>query len=809
MLVTEFLNNNGIKWGYILLNQSKNKELQIKWLNGETYKSTDFDKNINYIDSQTLTDEEEQIILKKYDKMKSDISKYKNNTVYIAYSLDKFSVIDVDDYTLFSEKLGDKNLDLLLCLNKSIQYKSRTKRLPHYLVKFDGDINKKRYNFDGSDILIKGSVWVRINEEIIFQDSDTPCININQFVESVPSNNLIQNNDSVFDFEKMDSLLTIINKTHFDNFGDWIKIGLCLKGLYGDDSFTLFDKHSKRSKKYDDTQIQYQWNGFNSGNDKSHIGILCNMAKSSNLNKFRKWQAKYSNDDIDCDIEIENDYFEWFNEAGEMDYIQQFYDNNKNTNILKNLVYVYHSHQSKYWYFANHFNIYDKIDVLPPCIFESFCKYTIEKFRKNLNMIDVKHKEYKTYKKMFSSFIKKIRSIEFNRKFHSKFPDCFYDINGNIEFEDSLDTNQRLICFKDGICFDFDINDYRKIELSDNIATTLHYNKPTPNKQIQQFIYDKFLSELFESEDKCVFLLDVLGYALFTNRFQNMYMLTGEGANGKTLLFNLISKCLEQYIKHADSKFLTTELDAGKPDETLYACNKKKLCLLSEPAKDKYTHSIKWNFDKIKLTTGDDIVTARPMYGHSKDFKMTATQLCACNSPPELPDNIDYAIKRRFKTLYFPYSFVNGKITDPNTQKKADLSLMDKFKQPQYYQQFLLLLIEHIGPKINKPLVVPELVVQYTNEYINDNDDVQQFINLFESSNERITRHDLYNMFIERFSSSSITKTQLYKKFRLAGFKEYRTSISRGFKIRLKKYNMIDESDDDDEIDDLDTFESI
>ena len=311
MDIITFLNKHKLKWAYITIVNG----CPVYYNTNESYNYNHFydDNNDEWKYNQELRPNDRMAILNTYNKIdkyrlsdKTKYEKYKSNSVFIAYGLDNICVIDIDNEQLFKNNYSS----LEDTLKTTYQYKSRTKRYKHYIVKME--VNEPRLVFKDNlgnevgDILNRQSPWVRIDEIVEGED-----------FEHVPPNSLITNyilkkpkqekktkkltqgfgfipNNAIHNTTEIDDLLSIIDEDYWDEFQSWISIGLSLKGLYGEVGLTLWDKFSMKSDKYDEDELQSQWESFKVDEDKVSVRTIARLALKSDQWAYYKWVIKYA-----------------------------------------------------------------------------------------------------------------------------------------------------------------------------------------------------------------------------------------------------------------------------------------------------------------------------------------------------------------------------------------------------------------------------------------------------------------------------------------------------------------------------------
>lgn len=328
MSIGKCLKNNNINWGYIIVRSearpSDGKAVckSIKWIDGSTYRFTDFKKdNIDFTyyqkaDKQYLT--KNNRIKKKYLEYDAPLPR---TNIYRAFDTSNINVIDVDNIELF--KTNCKDL-YEYCEDNCTKYLSRNKRLPHYLIKvnnvpFEHPCLKYNFENDGIFDLLRGqSVWTRVNEKVDYkgvgdyQFEELPeelCSTKKQAPkkkkikfqkkkksdddEEEENHKFFTDNMNKFNYEKVRELLHILDIEHWNKYDSWIMIGNNLKFLYGDKAWELFHKYSQLSKNYEDYETCKNY--FDKLKPKfGSLGTICNLAKKSNRSDFYKWVSKYN-----------------------------------------------------------------------------------------------------------------------------------------------------------------------------------------------------------------------------------------------------------------------------------------------------------------------------------------------------------------------------------------------------------------------------------------------------------------------------------------------------------------------------------
>lgn len=190
------------------------------------------------------------------------------------------------------------------------------------------------------------------------------------------------------------------------------------------------------------------------------------------------------------------------------------------------------------------------------------------------------------------------------------------------------------------------------------------YNR---NSKAPQFI--KFLHDIFHDSDKEIeenkirLLTELIGYSLTTScEFEKFIILIGSGANGKSVLLNVIeslvglSNIAAVQPSQFNSKFQRAHLDG------------KLINVVTEIAEGAVIADA-----ELKAIVSGELTTAEHKNRDPFDFHPFATCWFGTNHMPHTRDFSD-ALQRRAEILQFPHKFI-GKHCDPKLKEKLILEL--------------------------------------------------------------------------------------------------------------------------------------
>lgn len=297
-----------------------------------------------------------------------------------------------------------------------------------------------------------------------------------------------------------------------------------------------------------------------------------------------------------------------------------------------------------------------------------------------------------------------------------------------------LDTNINLLAFENGV-YDLDKGEFRKIEATDYISITTGYDyNDKVDKEIVKEVRH-LLKSLFLTDEMHDYVLNVLSSVLYgQNKFQEFYIFTGIGANGKSILQKLMAKSLGHYAKKVNTTTFTKA--NAKQNETSELHNAKGIRnVYCEEPKD----TDKFISSRLKEYSGDNRVCTRGLYKDPIEWDIQFTMIFACNNIPELDgcDDDSRAMGRRLRIIDFPMSFIEDPSNPrpdqrhlPN-KRKMDVNLGKRIDNDiRYRQAFIKILVENWAKmKHLEALNTPQEVMVASKKYLEESDPVLMFIN--------------------------------------------------------------------------------
>ena len=328
-------------------------------------------------------------------------------------------------------------------------------------------------------------------------------------------------------------------------------------------------------------------------------------------------------------------------------------------------------------------------------------------------------------------------------------------LNGVPVLNSDFDKDPYLICTESGV---IDLKTYTIMgyEKSQMISMSTNCEIDRKNKPVR---FIKFLNEIFDNNEEVIhYVHKALGYSMTNStREQCMFILHGDGNNGKSLLLEIIRTALGGYGVTSKPQLLTESNFATNNSEEIARLNGKRFCAVEEiKAGDRLDEQL------VKsLTSGIGNQVARFLYANSFEFPVTCKIWMATNYEPGVRGN-DKGIWRRLVKIPVPTDFTG----------REDKDLREKLLKE--LPQILGWLVEGYELYQKEGLEQPDTIKQATADYRKEMDITQQWIDeccecksdYFERAN---TLYDSFRAFCQRRdqrTNQTIFGRNLGKKFK-------------------------------------------
>jgi phage/plasmid-associated DNA primase len=553
--------------------------------------------------------------------------------------------------------------------------------------------------------------------------------------------------------EEITKIIDMIDDDKADDFELWRNAGFALFNELGKDGRSYFHQFSKKSDKYNKKEVDKQYDTFK-------------PTKQSNIYSFgtlRAWAKE-------ADPEGYKSLFNKKPKANNSQFweMMKLFNNSDIANYYKEIAPQRFIYSKNIWYGYNEHNVITELsDKTPSQLISNISDILKAKLKEEIQKIEPDDKTYDETYKLFKSCYKSVGTASFVRGMLEYIPTFYNDDT----LREKLDNNPFLLAFNDMV-YDFKIKQARKIEMKDYISITTGYKYPTTSDAKKQQEIKDLIFSVFENVKMAKYWLESVAMSIHTNKFEKFYIHSGSGRNGKGLLFSLVESALGKYIATADSEFLTSRIESGKPNPVLTKARGKRFLMITEPSSEDNNKEIKLNVDLIKKLSGLDKIEARDLFQKSKDvieYKPQFTCFLQCNQKPEL-GKIDNGIKQRIQIIEYPFTFVEEPYS--KHERKKNMDLKDKLLNQDYINEMIILLITTVC-KFTE-FDIPEDILEANTEYINSCDPVREWF----FDNFVIVNDDKYK----------IRSSEMLTKFKLATGKQM---IQAKFNNYMKAYNIV------------------
>lgn len=360
-----------------------------------------------------------------------------------------------------------------------------------------------------------------------------------------------------------------------------------------------------------------------------------------------------------------------------------------------------------------------------------------------------------------------IPNLSMNKKREVK--DYIKDKSNNVE-----ETGEQYICLKNGIL------DIKKLQLQEHTTKIITRNKININyyEQKENKEIDTIMNNLAVNDQQVVTLLyEMIGYCLYRGMpFQKVFILVGNGANGKSTLLNMITKLLgEENVSHVDLKEIANNR-FGKSE--LYG----KLANIADDCSSTYLEDT----SVMKRITGESYTSIEFKNQNSFSAKINTKMILSYNTIPRMNDTTD-GLTRRLVIIPLNAVFKKG---NPN----YDPFIGEKLKKEENLEYVLYKSLKAINRVlVDKEFTVPKQVKEQTEEYIRENNPVATFLyDVYENNEkelEKIPSTELFKAFCvwgtENNYRSRYTPETFGKEMKKLGYKKVQLRLDGGERKRF------------------------
>lgn len=229
-----------------------------------------------------------------------------------------------------------------------------------------------------------------------------------------------------------------------------------------------------------------------------------------------------------------------------------------------------------------------------------------------------------------------------------------------------LNTDSGVVDLRNGEIGKFD----KTLLMSMNTHCEVSYEPPKKWLEFLEQIFVRGEGNTSKDKEETRQIIDlvqqIVGLALTGyTREQKLFILYGYGSNGKSTFINTIKKIMGDYAHKVDSSVLLAK-DSASNSNVMFSLAQlvgKRLIITSETDDNE-----RMSEKTVKDITGDDIITARELYGKGFEYLPQFNVFMCTNNLPIIRGT-DYGIWRRIFVIPFVHTFKDEE-KDPDMPRK-------------------------------------------------------------------------------------------------------------------------------------------
>ena len=608
------------------------------------------------------------------------------------------------------------------------------------------------------------------------QISERPNYNKNNLFSDIP---ISENKED--DIRRAIFFVSLLSEERSHTFHDWIRVGWALHNI----DISLINtwiEFSKLSPKYKDGACNELW--YKMRNEGLTIRSLMLWAEQDNYTKYHQFIDGEFNDVLLKSLDGSTYYIA---KALHNKFIDRFICSSLDNNIW----YEFKNHR---WYKVKLGYTLQK--EISESFVKEYLKLAMKYTRKAIELNGLEREDMQKKVNSVNKIASKLLDFTFKEKIMKEAKNLFYD----PEFEERLDENYNLIGFNNGV-FDLENNTFRDGRQDDFISksTNNDYIKFSESHQYYNKMIKFFEQILPDKQVRKYFLLTLSICVSGHNKEEKLYIATGCGSNGKSLLFNLVALALGEYYISCQITIITRKRGGSGQASPELLRLKGARCGCFQETDD----GERLNVGMMKEITGNDRFVVRGLYSDPVEVKPQIKFYLACNQLPEVP-SADGGTWRRLRVTNFGSKFIENPVK--SNEFLIDNTLKDKIKDwgPLFVSYLIHLYVHEYK---NLPyLSEPDAVKLSTESYKMENDHFTEFfiarIKYTSNKKDTIGIKSMYEEFKFWFKSTHegvrIPSQVDLNKFLIEKIGEPSNSKWKGYLFNIEKESKSDDDDDDD-----------
>jgi len=322
-----------------------------------------------------------------------------------------------------------------------------------------------------------------------------------------------------------------------------------------------------------------------------------------------------------------------------------------------------------------------------------------------------------------------------------------------------LNVDNGIIDLENIKCVDFDRREF----ITHKADVT--YVKGKRNKQ-----WESFFEDILPDRDVRRFVQTAVGYSVTgLTEEDKVFILLGDGCNGKSTFTSAIVNLLGTYASQASSDLLIHKHSSG-PRNDMFVLMGKRFVSATETGE-----SCQLNENIVKQMTSGERVSVNPKYKSQIEFTPTWKTWLSTNHEPTITGT-DYAIRRRLILIPFSVQIPLGKI---------DVRLRTYFANDYEGRSGILnWILDGVQLWKKYGLVLPNCVLNFTKRYHEDQNLIGQFLTdmCVTARDAKVAKNTLFSAYVEyckQVKEKYRSKNAFGRHLRGEGFTEIRNSQNR------------------------------
>ena len=333
------------------------------------------------------------------------------------------------------------------------------------------------------------------------------------------------------------------------------------------------------------------------------------------------------------------------------------------------------------------------------------------------------------------------------------------------EFFNKKTITQNLLPIRNGYCLDLVTLEKRKRKKSDYFTFETNNDLTENTKDAEKFLKQYCPNK---DNDTYTYLTEILGYCITPwNFMKSFFVFYGEsGDNGKSALLNIMEKIMGNNLyTSVDKKMFTQMKHSGGATPELCQCVGKWLGTYGETTNELLDDTI------IKMITGQDTITIRPLYGESVAVRLVMKLLLSGNELPSWKHT--QAMQNRVNF----FEFVNEFVSKPfmTHHRKKDENIVNNFlNKKSYRDQFFTIIVKSASNLYkNRKFTKSEYMDKQKSLYINGIDTSDKFLRMLVPKKAGSTCGQLFDDYMDwcknenvKCESKGVFSKKLMKMFK-------------------------------------------